>query len=160
MTKLLGVFIDGKLSWKHHVSRISNKRSKCIGILHNTRLISNEAALRILYYSTFLPYVSYCADYLGNTFKSTCSQFFKGKKIAITIICGAKYLDCAAELFYKQLLTLFQFMELQTAHSIFKAFHQTLPQTYDCTSHYILQRQGTKINLDKCMLEQQITTYL
>ena len=76
----VGLFIDNKLYWKHHVFNISNKCSKYIGILHKTEPILNEPSLRILHFSTFLAYVSYCADVWGNTYKSTLQQIFLEKK--------------------------------------------------------------------------------
>ena len=34
LTKILGIYIDQNLTWKHHVSYVLNKLSKCVGILH------------------------------------------------------------------------------------------------------------------------------
>ena len=64
----LGVYIDDKMIWKDHISYISNKLAKSISILHRVNLTLDSRALRLLYYTLVLPYISYCAIILGNTY--------------------------------------------------------------------------------------------
>ena len=72
-TKFLGVIIDDKLTWKDHIKKLSlvrSKLSKTVGILYRIRHLLNRSALFILYCSLFLPYLTYCAEIWGNTYKS------------------------------------------------------------------------------------------
>ena len=55
----LGVLIDHKLKWKQHVKMITSKLSKTIAIMNRTKYILDKNARLILYYSLFLPYISY-----------------------------------------------------------------------------------------------------
>ena len=49
-TKSLGVIIDNRLNWKHHIDSISNKVSKNIGIILTARRVFNKTTLISLYY--------------------------------------------------------------------------------------------------------------
>ena len=91
VTKFLGVFIHNKLNWKHHVYHISNKLSKCIGILHKTKPILNQTAFHILHCSTFLPYVYYCADVWENTYKSTLQPISLKQKQSLVEQISSSY---------------------------------------------------------------------
>ena len=80
-------------------------------------------------------------------------NFLKKAKKAIRIIYGAKYFHHTATLFYdKQLLIIFQIIELKQHFLCSTLFTEHYLMTYNCTSHYILQTQGMKINLNKDML--------
>ena len=59
-TKFLGITIDQFVSFKSHISNISNKLSKTIGILLKCRDVLNNSTLIQLYYSLAHPYISYC----------------------------------------------------------------------------------------------------
>ena len=65
-TKFLGVIIDEKLTWTHHISYIKNKISKGFGIILRARKFFNKSALLKLYNSFVLPYLIYCVEIWGN----------------------------------------------------------------------------------------------
>ena len=52
-TKFLGIFIDSKLTWKEHISKLKGKLSKSSAILLRCNRLINENALRTLYCSFF-----------------------------------------------------------------------------------------------------------
>ena len=66
-TKLLGVVIDGKLNWKDHVAMVQSKLSKSIAIMHKAKHLLDRRYDMVLYFSLFLPYLSYCCEVWGNT---------------------------------------------------------------------------------------------
>ena len=66
-TKFLGIHINENLSWMDHISYISNKLSKSIAILYCVSSIINIDALKNLYCTLILPYLSYCAMVWENT---------------------------------------------------------------------------------------------
>ena len=65
-TKFLGVIIDEKLTWTHHISYIKNKISKGFGIILRARKFFNKSALLKLYNFFVLPYLIYCVEIWGN----------------------------------------------------------------------------------------------
>ena len=70
-TKFLGILIDDKLNWKEHIGMIKSKLSKTTAvIIYRAKYLLDKNSLFILYYSLFLPYISYCCEVWDNTFKT------------------------------------------------------------------------------------------
>ena len=69
-TKFLDVIIDHKITWKEHVTYVSGKMSRSIGILIKARNCLNKHAMMTLYYSFIYPYMTYCNNVWGSTYKS------------------------------------------------------------------------------------------
>ena len=65
-TKFLGVIIDNRLNWQHHISYISCKIAKGIGIIIKLRKFLNNESLKSLYYAFIYPYLMYCNYIWGN----------------------------------------------------------------------------------------------
>ena len=70
-TKFLGVCIDNRLNWKKHISVISDKVSRVIGIVVRTRKFLNTGTLKTLYNSFIYPYYTYCNHVWGNACMSS-----------------------------------------------------------------------------------------
>ena len=90
-TIFLGVNIDEKLTWKYHISLVRSKLAKTVGILYRVRHLLNRSALFILYCSQFLPYLTYCAEIWGNTYKSNIQCIFLLQKKIVGIVYGANF---------------------------------------------------------------------
>ena len=78
--RFFGVYIDDKMTWKDHISYISNKLVKSISILHRVKWTLDSQALRLLYYTLVLPYISYCVIILGNTYHTNVLPIFAKQK--------------------------------------------------------------------------------
>jgi hypothetical protein len=59
-TKFIGVILDNNLNWKQHITHISNKIAKSIGIISIARKTLNQKTLIQLYFSLIYPYLTYC----------------------------------------------------------------------------------------------------
>ena len=57
--KYLGVFLDEKLSWKHHTAYVCSRIARNTGIFTKLRHYMSLAQLKQLYYSLVHPYISY-----------------------------------------------------------------------------------------------------
>jgi hypothetical protein len=79
-TKFLGVILQNGLGWKSHISYLSKKIAKTIGILAKAREILNTKSLTQLYYSFMYPYIVYCNIIWGNAPNSHLWQIFKLQK--------------------------------------------------------------------------------
>ena len=66
-TKFLGVIIDDKLLFISHITYITSKISKRLGILLKARKYLNRKCFLNLYYSFIYLYLTYCAPYLAHT---------------------------------------------------------------------------------------------
>ena len=117
------------LTWKEHIVNLSRKLSKSIALIRKASNDLNRNALNILYWTIFYPYLNYCAEVWGNTYKSTISVLFLKQKKVIRLICNAKYLDHTTALFQNMnILRLDQIITFKTALVMFKAYHSLLPK--------------------------------
>ena len=65
-TAILGVILDDKRKWTHHISYIKNKISKGMGIILKARKVLKKKVFLQLYYSFATPYLIYCLEIWGN----------------------------------------------------------------------------------------------
>ena len=68
--KYLGIIIDHYLNWKEHVSQLSKKISRGIGILSKLRHFVPIKILLQIYYSIIYPFLSYGVIIWVNTYNS------------------------------------------------------------------------------------------
>ena len=95
VTKFLGILIDDRLNWKEHISLICSKLSKCIAIIYKAKQLLDREALVMLYDSLFVPYLTYCSEIWGNTYKTNinCVHLLQ-KKVGgglLRIVCNVDY---------------------------------------------------------------------
>jgi len=58
--KFLGLYIDEQLTWTTHITHISSKISKNIGIIRKLSYIVSQHVLTTLYHTLIKPYLTYC----------------------------------------------------------------------------------------------------
>ena len=127
-TKFLGVIIDEKLTWKDHISLVRSKLAKTVVILYRVRYLLNRSALFILYCSLFLPYLTYCAEIWGNTYKSNIQCIFLLQKKIVRIVYGANFKDHTDVIFQDlNFLKFYDLVKLKTCEVMYRAFNKTLP---------------------------------
>ena len=100
VTKFLGLHIDSHLNWCEH---IKSKISKNVSIMQKYLLINS--ALYSLYSTLGMPYLNYCCEIWGNTYKSRIQPLHIIQKRAILIFQKPDYRSHSRPLFY-QLKTL------------------------------------------------------
>ena len=69
--KFLGVLVEQKLRWSHHIAFIASKTARCLYVLSRLRKILHQNALLAAYYSTIYPHLNYCNVLWGHASKST-----------------------------------------------------------------------------------------
>ena len=79
-TKFFGVMIDSELNWKDHVAMVKSKLSKSIAIMRKAKHLLDRRSGMILYFSLFLPYLSYCCELWGYTYSSNIKRCIYCKK--------------------------------------------------------------------------------
>ena len=89
-TKFLGVVIDNELNWKEHVSIISGKFSRSIGMIIKAKYSLNKDALMTLCYSFIYPYLSYCNQVWGCTYSTTLKKLLTLQKLTLRIMFNMK----------------------------------------------------------------------
>ena len=89
-TKFLGVVIDSKLTWKHHISYITGKIAKGIGVITKARKLRDIDTLITLYYTFIYPYLCYCNHVWGNTYVTYREKLYLMQKNIVRIMHGVK----------------------------------------------------------------------
>jgi hypothetical protein len=92
-TKFLGIILDNGLTWKQHITYLSTKLSKSIGILARARKFLDKSTLKQLYHSFIYPYIMYCNVVWGNAPATVIWPIFKAQKRAIRIIANLRGRD-------------------------------------------------------------------
>ena len=150
--KFLGLTIDNKLNWKPHIDNLKNKISKSIAILYKMKHIVNKNSLYILYCSLILPYLTYCVEVWGNTYKTTTKPIYMLQKKAIRIINHSDYLSPTNPLFIKTKALKFEdLVELNTAVIMFKAYKNILPT---CMQELFKKRESKYALRGTCIYEK------
>ena len=128
VTKFLGILIDENFNWKEHIKLVISKLSKSIAIILRAKKVLDSQSLLTLYCSLFLPYLSYCAEIWGNTYKSNILPIILLQKKVIRIITKSYFTDHTTPLFVKLHLLKFEdIVKLQTGIIMYKAKCNLLP---------------------------------
>ena len=84
--KYLGLVLDNKLNWKPHITELSKKLSRGIGLLYKIRSYCPTPVLRSLYYSIFNSHLSYGLAVWGNANRLYISKVKTLQKRALRCI--------------------------------------------------------------------------
>jgi hypothetical protein len=87
----LGIILDEHLSWKSHISHVTRKMSKSIGISKMASFYLSKSTLLTLYYSLVYPYMQYCILVWGSTYPSNLRRIVLLQKRVVRIINKAVY---------------------------------------------------------------------
>ena len=98
-TKFLGVIIDNRLNWQHHISNISCKIAKGIGVIIKLRKFLNNESLRSLYFAFIYPYLMDCNHIWGNACSVYLNKLNVLQKKVVRIMAGVKPRASTANLF-------------------------------------------------------------
>lgn len=123
----LGITIDKHISWKDHISKISVKMSKVIGIMSKLKKTLPKDILLIIYNSLFSPYLNY-----GTLcWKSKINHIVKLQKKAVRIIANTKYNAHTEPLFKNlNLLKIHDICSLQEFKFCYKFENNLLPEYF------------------------------
>jgi hypothetical protein len=130
-TKFLGIILDTDLSWKFHLSHLSKKLSKSVGILSRARRFLNKTTLTQLYYSFLYPYLTYCNIIWGNASQTLLWPIFRAQKRAIRIINNIKRRDSTKSTFHS--LGILRLPDIYTSSVllfVYKYKNDLLPPTF------------------------------
>ena len=127
-SKFLGVIIDEKLSWIHHIDYICKKVSKSIGILSKLKKYLNVHSLINMYYCFVYPYLQYCNEVWGNAYSSHLNRLKLLQKRVIRIIARVDNFYHTDELFTKfNILKLHSINDYMIGQIMYKAYWSLLP---------------------------------
>ena len=91
VTKFLGIHLDNNLNFVNHITEISMKIAKLIGLLYKLNRFLPEIILKTLYTSHIHPYLSYGIEAWHGTYQNNTSKIFVLQKKAIRAINNPAY---------------------------------------------------------------------
>ena len=83
VAKFLGVLVDSRLQWTHHIKSLSTKMSRNCGILYKMKGILPQKAMLTLYHSFIQSHLNYCSLIWGLGSKNSLKSLFTCQKKAI-----------------------------------------------------------------------------
>lgn len=113
-TKFLGIIISSNLSWSQHITSISLKISKNIGIIYRLKQKLPKSILHLLYQTLILPYLIYCIPIWGN---SPISHLLILKKLQNKFIRIYLNLD-----FYVSISTYYEHANILSVDALYQYF--------------------------------------
>ena len=123
-TSFLGVIIDNKLTWKHHIQHISNKISKTVALLKLLRHKFPKYILKLIYMSLIYSHLNYCNLIWGNAYNNALDPLYRLQKKAIRLVNNSHYLSPSEPIFKSLVLldihNLFKFNCLSFAYKCIK----------------------------------------
>ena len=131
-TKFLGLYIDEALTWDNHITHISSKISKSIGIIRKLSHILPNQVLTTLYNTLITPYLNYCNIIWASNYSTRLKPLEILQKRVIRILCNAGGLANTSSLFKRlHILKLQDIHTLHTALFMYKYHHHLLPTSFD-----------------------------
>ena len=126
--KFLGVVLDDKICWKPHIRHVGVKIAKSIAVINKAKHILNTRSLHILYCTMILPYLTYCVEAWGNTYKTAIHPLSILQKRALRVINNTGYRDHTNILFYNSHILKFpDLIKFKTAQVMYRAKNKLLP---------------------------------
>ena len=131
-TKFLGVYIDNKLNWKKHISYISGKVSRGIGVIIKARKVLDTGSLKTLYFSFIYPFFTFCNYVWGSTYETSLKPLIMLQKRCIRIISSANHRDHTDPLFLRHgLLKLVDLNKYLISKFMYKCFRKKVPEIFN-----------------------------
>ncbi len=130
--KYLGIIMDERLSWKHHIVELNKKLNKSIGIIYKMRHLSTQRVLKSLYFALIHSHLNYGACVWGYSNMARLDSIRLLQKRVIRIIANAEHNDHSSPLF-KQLniLKFDDIIRMQLSSIMWDYDHENLPKCFN-----------------------------
>ena len=129
--KFLGVWIDDRLNWKYHISQISSKLSKIVGIFKKIRWKLGKNILTQLYYTLAFPYFIYCNVTWAANYITNLDKLIKIQKKLVRIISNSEFNAHTSPIFKDlNLLPFNQINIYMTAVFMFRVINNLIPVAF------------------------------
>ena len=130
--KFLGVHIDPKLNFKHHIDAIHSKVSRSLFAINSVKHFIDKRALKTLYNSLVHSHFLYCIPIWSCASKSSFKKLELLQKKAIRTISLSKYNAHTVPIFKKiEILPIKEQTILSSLLIMYDYVHQKLPYSFD-----------------------------
>ena len=145
--RYLGVLLDEKLSFVHHIHAVELKLSRNLGIIRKLKHTFPQKTLRLLYNGLIKPHLQYCASIWQSTFTSHLKRLDSIHKHALKIIGNMDDFLSRESLYHLSCsVIVFKFFSglLPSAfHSLFQLVSEQHPRNTRSASNLLVRRTPT-----------------
>ena len=135
--RFLGVLLASALSWKTHITELSEKLSRTVGLFYKIRHYTPQDALILLYHGLFASLFSYGISVWGLTYPSLIDSIFVVQKKVIRAITFNKGTADSTPLFDRLLiLKLCQTFQLEILSFVLECINSLSPA---CFKYYFVR---------------------
>ena len=122
--KMLGITFDENMTFKTHISSLSNKISRNMSLIYQTKDLMPINVLQVMYNAHVLPHLQYCTPIWCNTYPTHLLSLFRLQKKIIRIITHSDYYEHTQPLFKEMnILKLFDINKLQISIDMYKSIN-------------------------------------
>ena len=126
--KYLGVILDNKLSWKHHINELSKKLNRAVGMVYKIRTNCSNAVLRSLYFSLFHSHITYGIPVWGKCIALYSNKILLIQKKMVRAITSSDYIAPSSPIFKElNILKVDDIFKTQLASLMWDYDHGNLP---------------------------------
>lgn len=156
VSKFLGVLVDDKLTFGHHINYLCGKISKCMGVIYKLSKFVDSATLLSIYYSLIHSNLMYCIAVWGGSAKVHINRLqrlqnraarFIGDGRAPIVLSDLCILDVACLYRYSCCVKMFRSVKLQHHEYFASSFEKLRPDHSYSTRHKISNR----VNVPLCV---------
>lgn len=154
--KLLGVFIDSKLSWNSHTEQVCVKLSRVTYLIRKLKMLVTPDFLLKVYYGLFHCHINYAIILWGHA--SCCDRVFIMQKTAIRLITSSERLAHCRPLF-QQLKVLTVYSQYILNCILHLKTHTSLSELTRDKIHDHNTRGRKNLDLPQCRLSKVKDSY-
>ncbi len=128
--KYLGVILDPRLCWNHHINELSKKLNRAIGMIYKIRCDCTKEVLLSLYFSIFHSHITYGLSVWGKSNDRYLTKIYTLQKKVIRAITFSDFNAHTAPIFKKfKILKLQDLFNYKTTSLMWDYDHNTLPNS-------------------------------
>ena len=166
--KYLGVLIDSTLSWNHHISNVSKKVSRSLGVMYKLRTFVPLSVMKSVYHSLIYSDIIYAVEVWGSTFKTEIDKLLILQKRAMRVITFNDQFPvipgplCPSNpLFFKLgTMKIDEIFKYQTCKFIFKSLNNLTPVNFKKWFNFNKDVHNYKTRMNYNMNDKTPNNYL
>ena len=120
--KYLGILIDSKLSFKQHITSITKKISRAIGLLYKLRHYVSKKVLIMMYYSLIYPFLIYALPVYGTANHIHLNSIHLLQKKVVRLVTFSDSISHS--------LTIFEVFKVETSKFVFESLNHINPHQF------------------------------
>jgi hypothetical protein len=131
VARYLGIYVDDKLSWSHHVNAVCNKISKLSYVFRVLGKYIKNTQICELYYAFVYPHIYYGIEIYGNCNRTIIHQLQVAQNNLLRILLHKNRRSSATEMHNQlNLLKVIDVHEVAVLTFVYKQRHNLLPEVF------------------------------